>query len=108
MVKYYKEPLDYVFFALADRTRRSILLELKKGFKTAQELAAPFSISLPAISKHLKILEQANFLKREIRGRHHYFHLQNENFQSVVDWVGFFEEFWVENLNNLDTFLQEK
>ena len=107
MVKYYQEPLDYVFFALADSTRRSILLELKKNFKTAQELAAPYSISLPAISKHLKILERAKLLKREIRGRNHYFHLQNEGLQSVVEWAAFFEEFWSENLDSLDKFLQE-
>jgi len=107
MVKYYKEPLDYVFFALADCTRRRMLVDLKKGYKTAQELAAPFTISLPAISKHLKILEKARLLKREIRGRQHYFHLQSESFRSVTDWTAFFEEFWSENLDNLSNFLEE-
>ncbi len=107
MVKYYEAPLDYVFFALADNTRRSILLELKDGLKSAQELAAPFSISLAAISKHLKILERAKLLRREIRGRNHYFHLQREGLQSVVDWSAFFEEFWSENLDSLDKYLQE-
>ncbi len=107
MVKYYEEPLDYVFFALADSTRRQILLDLKKDYKTAQELAAPFAISFPAISKHLKILERANLLKREIRGRNHYFHLQKESLRSIVDWVEFFEEFWSENLDNLDDFLNK-
>ncbi len=107
MVKYYEEPLDYVFFALADNTRRCILLDLKKGYKTAQELAAPFTISLPAISKHLKILEKAKLLKREVKGRQHYFYLQSESFRSVDDWTSFFEEFWTENLENLDNLLQE-
>lgn len=105
MVKYYEEPLDYVFFALADKTRRQILLDLKKGFKTAQELAAPFSISLAAISKHLKILERAKLLKRDIRGRHHYFYLHEDGLQSVTNWTTYFEGFWNENLDNLDEFL---
>jgi len=108
MVKYYENTLDRIFFALADSKRRQILIELRKGYRTAKELAEPFAISLPAITKHLKILESAQLLKREIRGRHHYFHLEQESFQSANDWIEHFEEFWLGSLEKLDSFLQSQ
>jgi DNA-binding transcriptional ArsR family regulator len=108
MVKYYQDQLDYVFFALADKTRREILLDLRGGFKTAQELASPHSISLPAISKHLKVLERATLLRREKRGRQHFFSLEKESLKSVTDWVGFFEHFWSAKFDSLEKYLNDQ
>jgi len=82
-------------------------MELKSGFKTATELAEPFSMSLPAISKHLKILELAKLIKREKRGRQHFFSLNKQGLDHVSDWSSFFEDFWSESFRNLDHYLLE-
>jgi len=108
MVKYYEESLDRVFFALADNKRRHILRELCQGYRTAKELAEPFKISLPAVTKHLKVLESAGLLKREVRGRNHYFYLHQESFQSATEWINYFENFWEGSLEKLDHFLQSQ
>ena len=108
MVKYYQEPLDFVFFALADKTRREILVLLQQGFKTATELAEPFAVSLPAISKHLKILERSNLIIRQKQGRTHYFCINREPLGEVQDWVGYFTEFWDGSLDKLENFLAEQ
>ncbi|OUR95626.1 hypothetical protein A9Q84_14070 [Halobacteriovorax marinus] len=108
MVKYYKDPLDRIFFALADKTRRSIVQELNSGIKTAKELAEPFMMSLPAISKHLKVLEMAKLIKREKRGRQHFFSLQAEGLEAVSNWSEFFDTFWNQNLDNLETYINKK
>jgi len=108
MVKYYEDSLDWVFFALADNKRRRILRELCQVYRTAKELAEPFAISLPAITKHLKVLESAGLLKREVRDRSHYFDLNQESFQSATDWINYFEGFWEDHLEQLDQFLQSQ
>ena len=106
MVKYYSEPLDMIFFALADATRRGILLSLKNEYKSASELAEPFSISLAAISKHLKILEKSGLITRKKDGRNHYFQINHAPFDEATDWIAFFNQFWVEKLDNLEALLE--
>lgn len=108
MVKYYQDELDQVFFALADSTRRGILLNVRNELKTARELAAPYDMSLPAISKHLKVLEKAKLLKREVRGRQHFFKLRAQRFKEVHEWSAFYLDFWNEKLDNLEHFLAEE
>ena len=105
MVKYYHHSLDHIFFALSDATRRGILSELQKGYKNATQLAAPFAVSLPMISKHLKILEKANLLERFKKGRIHYFSLKKEGMQEAQEWIAFFDHFWTQKLDNLEAFL---
>ena len=109
MVKYLSSvDLDFVFMALANPTRRGILLELQRGERSAQDLAEPFDVSLPALSKHLKVLEKARLIRRDIRGRHHLFTVKPGNLQKASDWVAQFEIFWNEKLSKLETYLNEE
>lgn len=105
MVKYYHEPLDHIFFALADRTRRAMLMELRKGVRTAKELAEPFALSLPAISKHLKVLEKAHLIRRRIEGRHHFFDVQTDPIKEAWRWGNYYLSFWDSNLDQLADYL---
>ena len=107
MVKYYHEPLDLIFFALADRTRRKMLMELRKGVRSAKELAQPFSLSLPAITKHLKILEKANLISRKIEGRQHFFDVQKESIKQAWEWGNYYLSFWDQNLDQLADYLKD-
>lgn len=109
MVKYSTQTqnLDYVFMALAHETRRGILVHLKEGEASAQDLAHPYSISLPAISKHLKILERANLVRRVVKGRQHLFTIEAKSFHNASDWVSSFETFWNEKLDNLESYLEK-
>ena len=100
----YQSParLDQVFHALSDPTRRALLGRLGRGEATVTELAAPFSTSLPAISKHLKVLEQAGLLRREVRGREHHCRLEPAPLRSALAWIGFYRKFWEERLDALE------
>ena len=85
MVKY--RTLDGTFGALADPTRRGIILDLAKGEASVSMLAKPYSISLPAISKHLKVLEEAGLIFRERRGRVHYCTLATHPLREIDSWL---------------------
>ena len=109
MVKYKSsEDLDFIFAALGNPTRRGILLSLMEGQKSAQDLAQPFEMSLPGISKHLQVLEKAKLIKRQKSGRHHLFTVQAEKIKTASLWVSKFEVFWNEKLENLDLFLNKE
>ena len=86
--------LDGVFHALSDPTRRAILARLARRSATVTDLAEPFQISLPAVSRHLKVLEHAGLISRAIDGRHHRCSLEAEALREVEEWVGPYREFW--------------
>ena len=103
MVKHYSEQLDRTFFALSDPTRRAIIGNLAaKGACSVLELAEPFKMSLPAISKHLKLLERAGLIDREKRGREVLISLRPQALRLVADWVHEYERFWAERLDQFE------
>lgn len=108
-IGYEKEPaeLDAVFFALADGTRRSMLARLAKGPATVGELAAPFEMSQPAISKHLKVLERAGLVGRRIDKQRRPSHLLAQPMADAVAWLEDFRSFWEGNFDRLDALLEE-
>jgi DNA-binding transcriptional ArsR family regulator len=93
--------LDQTFAALADPTRRAILARLAGGEATVNELAEPFRISLPAISRHLKVLEQARLIDRERDGSFRRCRLRADRLAEASDWLRFYERFWTESLDRL-------
>ena len=98
--------LDRTFAALADPTRRAILVRLASGEATAGELAAPFPISAPAISRHLRVLEEAGLIARRVDGQHRRCCLQPALLRSATEWLGFYREFWSSSLDRLDEHLK--
>ena len=98
--------LDKTFAALADPTRRAILSRLTQGTATVTELAEPFAMSLPAISKHLTVLEKAGLLTRQKQGRIHYLSLDAAPLQEAVGWIQMYTQFWEEQLDALATYLE--
>ncbi len=99
------EDLDLLFGALADATRRGIVEHLAVGEATVTELAAPFSISLPAISRHLKVLERASIITRSQQGRWRRARLSPTSLASSAAWLSQFERLWAERLDRLDDHL---
>jgi DNA-binding transcriptional ArsR family regulator len=108
MVKYNSTQLNSIFSALSDETRRGIVASLTKESLSAQQLAAPYSMSLPAISKHLKVLEKANLVEREIKGRQHIFSLNVKTMASASEWLEQHQKFWHQSLAKLDSYLIKK
>ena len=102
------QQLDQVFFALSDQTRRSILTRLAESSATVGELAAPFEISAPAISKHMKILQRAGLIERQITGRKHRCSLATDGLKTAEDWLHFHREFWESRFDALDELLQNE
>ncbi len=100
--------LDILFHALADATRREMLARLATGEMSVKELARPFDMSAPAISKHLRVLEKAGLLRREIQGRVHRCHLVPEPMNEAAEWIAFYERFWNNQLDSLDQYLKKK
>jgi DNA-binding transcriptional ArsR family regulator len=101
------DPLTATFSALADPTRRAILARLVSGEATVGELAAPFAMSLPAVSKHLKVLERAGLIARGREAQWRPCRLQPEPLKDVADWVEHYRRFWEESLDRLDEYLKE-
>ena len=99
------ENLDLLFGALADATRRGIVERLALGEATVTELAAPFSISLPAISRHLKVLERASLITRSHQGRWRHARLSPVPLASAATWLARYEQLWAERLDRLDDHL---
>jgi DNA-binding transcriptional ArsR family regulator len=99
--------LSMIFAALADPTRRAILARLTEGDATVTELAEPFSISLPAISRHLKVLEQAGLITRSRSAQWRSSSLQAETLREVLDWVEPYRELWDARLDRLDAHLKQ-
>lgn len=98
--------LNAIFHALGDATRRSMLRELADGERTVSELAEPFAISLAAASKHIKALENAGLIRREVRGRTHLCRLDPGPLASAQEWLNFYEHFWTTRLDALDRLLR--
>jgi DNA-binding transcriptional ArsR family regulator len=101
------DTLDRTFAALADPTRRAILAHLTTGQATVTELAAPFAMSLPAVSKHLKVLERAGLVVRARRAQWRPATLQTEPLREVADWLEDYRHLWEDRLDRLDTYLRE-
>jgi DNA-binding transcriptional ArsR family regulator len=101
------ERLNRTFAALADPTRRAILARLAAGEASVLELAAPFDISLPAISKHLKVLERAGLIVRSRERQWRPARLQAEPLKEVADWAERYREFWDERYDRLDEYLEQ-
>ncbi|MGP1394730.1 MAG: ArsR/SmtB family transcription factor [Inquilinaceae bacterium] len=99
--------LDAVFAALADPTRRKILSRLASGEASVGEIAAPFQISQPAVSKHLKVLERAGLIRRDIDGPRRPARLRAEPMRAAVAWLEDFRQFWSLRFDRLDTLLTE-
>jgi DNA-binding transcriptional ArsR family regulator len=106
MVKYKTASLDDTFSALADPTRRRLLERLSHGQVCVTDLAKPFSISLPAISRHLCVLEKAGLLKRRREGRTHHIELNAAPMRAVANWVGEYRRFWEGSLDALAAYLE--
>ena len=99
------DQLSAVFGALADPTRRAILARLADGDATVMELAAPFSVSQPAISKHLKVLESAGLISRQRRATARLSHLEPEPLKEATDWLARYRAIWEERHERLDELL---
>ena len=99
--------LDAVFLALADPTRRALLDAMRSGRRTVTELAAPFPVGLPAISKHLAVLERAGLIARERDGRRRRCSLRPEPFARLTAWTEHYTELWVGSLGRLEDALRE-
>jgi DNA-binding transcriptional ArsR family regulator len=98
--------LDAVFAALADPTRRAILARLAQGEATVTEVAAPFAMSLPAISKHLKVLERAGLITRGREAQWRPCRIDAAPLKEVADWVGAYRALWDARFDRLDTYLR--
>jgi DNA-binding transcriptional ArsR family regulator len=101
------DPLSTTFAALADPTRRAILARLAKGEATVTELAAPFDLSLPAISKHLKVLQRARLIEQGRQAQWRPCRLTPEPLRRVADWVDDYRRHWEESFERLDDYLRE-
>ena len=108
MVDFQPDELDSVFHALGDATRRQMLRELADGERTVGQLAEPFAISLAAASKHIKALEHAGLIRREVRGRTHLCRLAPGPLASAHQWLSFYERFWTGRLDVLERLLREQ
>jgi DNA-binding transcriptional ArsR family regulator len=106
MVEQEAPQLNSVFHALGDATRRRMLRELARGERSVGELAEPFAISLAAASKHIKALEKAGLIRREVRGRTHLCRLEPGPLASAHQWLSFYENFWNERLDVLEQLLR--
>jgi DNA-binding transcriptional ArsR family regulator len=101
------DPLSTTFAALADPTRRAILARLSQGETTVSELAKPFLMTLPAVTKHLKVLQRAGLVTQSRQAQWRPCRLSAKPLQEVADWVGQYRQFWEDRLDRLDAYLQE-
>ena len=101
------QSLDAVFAALADPTRRAILSQLAAGDASVNEIAAPFAISQPAVSKHLKVLERAGLIERDVDRQRRPARLKAEPMAAAVRWLEEFKRFWSSSFDQLDGLLEE-
>jgi len=101
------DPLSTTFSALADPTRRAILARLASGEATVTELAEPFEMSLPAVSKHLKVLQRAGLIARGREAQWRPCRLEAAPLQDAADWIEHYRRFWEESLDRLNAYLKE-
>ena len=107
MVEYNHTELDRTLGALADPTRRAIVARLTDGAARVTEVAAPFAMSLNAVSKHLKVLEGAGLVRREVRGREHWLSFDGAPLTAASDWIDYYRSFWEGRLDALAQFLRD-
>ena len=100
--------MNSVFHALGDATRRQMLRDLASGERTVSDLAKPFAMSLAAASKHIRVLEGAGLIRREVRGRTHVCRLDPGPLASAHEWLGFYERFWNSRLDLLEQLLRDE
>lgn len=105
MVNYFNANLDQVFSVLSDPTRRAIIQELSKGEKTVKKLAEPFDMSLPAFSKHMKVLENAGLVSYRKVGRFKFYYLHPNAISEASIWLNDLKSLWEDQLSNLEKFL---
>jgi DNA-binding transcriptional ArsR family regulator len=108
MVEQQHAQLNAVFHALGDATRRQMLRRLTGGERTVSELAEPFEMSLAAASKHIKALENAGLIEREVQGRTHICRLAPGPLASAHEWLSFYERFWTDRLDILERLLRDE
>jgi DNA-binding transcriptional ArsR family regulator len=101
------DPLSLTLSALADPTRRAILARLAGGARTVTDLAEPFAMSLPAVSRHLKVLERARLIERDRKAQWRPCRLAPEPLKDVSAWLDQYRRFWEESFEHLDTYLAE-
>jgi DNA-binding transcriptional ArsR family regulator len=101
------DPLSLTFAALADPTRRAILARLTRGDASVTDLAAPFDMSLPAISKHLKVLEHAGLITRGRDAQWRPCRIEAARLKEVSDWLDHYRKFWEDSFDRLDEYLRE-
>src|SRR2546423_2784403 len=106
MVKYSPTTLNRTFAALADPTRRRILAHLSRGDRCVTDLARPHAMSLPAVSKHLRVLEKAGLLRRRRYGRVHQLKLEAKPMQQAIRWIEEYRKFWDGSLDRLAAYLE--
>jgi DNA-binding transcriptional ArsR family regulator len=97
-----EQRLDDIFHALSDSTRRAMLRQLAGGERKIGDLVAPFDMSFNAISKHVKVLEEAGLVKRRIEGRAHVCSLAPQSLRAADEWLRFYESFWLQRFDMLD------
>ena len=105
MVKYFAAQLDRTFAALADPIRRAILARLRSGSASVTELAQPFRVSLPAISRHLRVLEHAGLVRRTRQGRVHRLRLMARPIGQAAGWIEAYRRFWEGQLDSLGDYI---
>jgi DNA-binding transcriptional ArsR family regulator len=98
--------LDRVFFALADKSRREVLIHLVSGPATVGDVGAPLDMAGPSVSKHIKVLEEAGLVHREVRGRQHWLSIDPTGLRSAVDHLKNYEAFWEMSLDRLKSLLE--
>lgn len=108
MVKQFSPKLDAIFHALGDSTRRQMLFDLSRGERTVSQLAEPFEISLAAVSKHIKALENAGLVDREVQGRTHICRLAPRPLAAAHEWLSYYQQFWNSRLDILENLLLEE
>lgn len=101
------DPLSATLSALADPTRRAILARLAQGEATVNELAEPFDISLPAVSRHLKVLEAAGLISRSREAQWRPCKLEPQALKNLDDWLDFYRRFWSESFDRMDAYIAE-
>lgn len=108
MVEYMDQHLDQTYAAIADPTRRAILMRLAQGEARVTDIAEPFAMSLNAVSKHVRVLERAGLVRRHVKGRDHYLALDAEPLRAASAWIDTYRQFWEERLDALESFLQQQ
>lgn len=108
MVEHISPQLDTIFHALSDATRRGMLASLALGERSVGELAEPFAMSFAGASKHVKVLEEAGLIRREVRGRTHMCSLEPSPLASADQWLRYYERFWTARLDALEQLLRHE